>query len=476
VSFVACTVATRRFLAQARVLAASFFEHNPGGRFAVLIPDDPDGEREVRAGVEELRPADIGIEDAELHRMALGYTPQELCCALRGRLGAFLVERGDAAVMLDSDVLVLGDLEPLAERARETGLALTAHSFDRVGPPEEFPPMIGWAPRRRNAFGIDQMLLRAGTFNAGVSAVAPGGEAFLRWWNARTRRFCLLQPGRSLFVEQGWLGLVPALFDWRLMESPGWNVNLFSLATRDLDWEGETPSLAGDPVRCLHFITFDPSRPGEFSSEPNIAAVWPSVEERPGAARVFRSYVERLESAGLAQARADTTFLERLPDGTEIDQNMRVAYAEALLRWEAGEAEEPPNPLADGDAEGFLRWLEEPWPDPPGFPEVSRYLVGFHARFDWVYGAFKEVPGADAERFLRWVPEAIERGDLELPERWIPDVSNLPDPPPPPAEVELQEQYRDLLAVLESERASLSWRVTAPLRRAAEMARRGRGA
>jgi hypothetical protein len=82
--FVACTVATRRYLAQARVVADSFFEHHPQGRFAVLVPDDPERERAVDPRVEELRPADLGINEAELHRMALIYTSQELACAMKG--------------------------------------------------------------------------------------------------------------------------------------------------------------------------------------------------------------------------------------------------------------------------------------------------------------------------------------------------------------------------------------------------------
>ena len=102
---------------------------------------------------------------------------------------------------------------------------------------------------------------------------------------------------------------------------------------------------------------------------------------------------------------------------------------------------------------------------------VSRYLVGVHMRFDWVYGSFKEVPGADAERYLRWLPDAVERGDIDIPARWTPDRDQVPPAPNPPLE-ELERRYRDLLHTIQSQRNSRSWRVTAPLRRAAALARR----
>ena len=468
--FVACTVASRRYLAQARVVVDSFFEHHPEGRFAVLISDDPERERAVDPRVEELRPTDIGVDEAELHRMALIYSALELACALKGRLVRYLVQRGETAVLLDGDMLVLGDLTPLAVAARRDGLALTPHSTQINAPPVRYPPMIGWAPRLRNAFGADQTLVRAGTFNAGLLAVGEGADPFLDWWNDRTARYCLLEPGRALFVDQGWLALVPTLFDCHIEREPGWNVNGYHLADRDVEWDGDGPTVGGEPIRCFHFITFDPLAPERLSREPHIAAVWPSAADRPGAARLCREYAERVLAAGHEAAQKEVAPFERLADGTPLDPNMRTVYAEALLRHEAGNGEAPPNPFDDGDAEGFLRWLDEPWEgQDKGFPAVSRYLVGLHTRLDWVYGSFKDVPGADAERYLRWLPEAVERGDVDLPERWVPP----PAPPgPDPALQELEDRYRDLLAALEEHRSSRSWRVTAPLRRAATLARR----
>jgi hypothetical protein len=198
--------------------------------------------------------------------------------------------------------------------------------------------------------------------------------------------------------------------------------------------------------------------------------VWPPSADRPGALRLCREYAERLWAAGHQESLVDTSPYERLGDGTPVDVQMRVAYGEALLEHEAGQGPAPPDPFEDGDVEGFLRWLEEPAEGPPGAPPVSRYLLALHTRLAWVWGNFKEVPGRDTERFLAWLPDAVRVGDIDLPDRWV------PEPPPPPEDPVpiLEERYRDLLDVIESFRTSRSWRLTAPLRSAGKLARRRR--
>jgi hypothetical protein len=461
--FIGCTVASRRFLGQARVLADSFFEHHPGGRFAVLIPDDPDGERSLPEPVEVLRPRDIGIDAAEINRLALAYSVKELSCAMKVRLVRHLVERGETVLLLDGDVCVYDDLSPVAELAQRESLVLLPHAVTPHATPDHYPPVMGQAPRMVNAVGAEQMMILSGTYNTGLVGIAPSAMPFVEWWAERTARYSLLETGRGLFQEQGWTALAPALYPCHVLREHGWNVSGFHLHDRDVDWDGARPRIGGRPLRCFHFITFDPADPDKLTRDDQIRGVWPEPEERPGALRLCREYSERLLAAGHDAALADSSPYEWLSDGTPIDLQMRTAYREALLEHEAGAAPAPPNPFDDGDAGPFLDWLAEP------VGGVSRYLLAVHARLPWVWGSFKEVPGADAQRYLAWLPAAVAYGDLDIPARWV------PEPPPPaidPAFAEIDAHRRALADVIDSVRRSRSWRFTAPARSLRSMVQR----
>lgn len=52
-----------------------------------------------------------------------------------------------------------------------------------------------------------------GLFNAGMLAVAPGAENFLEWWSELCFRECEFNRQRGVVGDQGYLNLVPVLFD-----------------------------------------------------------------------------------------------------------------------------------------------------------------------------------------------------------------------------------------------------------------------
>ena len=91
---IGCTVVTGRYAAHARVASRSFLEHHPAGEFVVLVADDPEGAFGAGEPFDTVRPADIGIDDVELHRRALMYNGQGLTCSMKAPLLANLLDRG----------------------------------------------------------------------------------------------------------------------------------------------------------------------------------------------------------------------------------------------------------------------------------------------------------------------------------------------------------------------------------------------
>ncbi|HWX44269.1 MAG TPA: hypothetical protein VNY52_02990 [Solirubrobacteraceae bacterium] len=390
-----CTITTSRYAAHARVLAESFLAHNPGARFAVLAIDGaprtptPDGERretpastgeqretptytrdqrETRAltgkqretpastrerretpastgeqRLETLAPADIGIDAQELSRRATVYPALGLACSLKPNLMLALLARGYGPVLfLDADSCVYGDLTHVAELAQRHSLVLSPHS------PEEHPLWRVSSP--------EQEFIRAGVMNAGFLGAGGGARAFLQWWAERTARRCLLDAPHGLLLDQTWLTFAMALFEHHVLRDRGCNVAGWNLHTRDVQWEGDAPRIDGEPLRHFHFACgYDPEHPERLTAQEH-AHWWPTLQERPGVARLSREYAERLIAHGHREARAKTQAFDALPGGGQIEPRVRAVYREALLEAELDGAEEPPNPFSDGEPR-FHEWL-----------------------------------------------------------------------------------------------------------------------
>src|SRR5579871_6111376 len=86
----ACTIIAGNYLAAARVLADSFFTHHPDGSFTVLVVDDESGSLPRASDLDSSlapacqrivwwRLADLGLDTAEIHRLAAIYDVTELC-------------------------------------------------------------------------------------------------------------------------------------------------------------------------------------------------------------------------------------------------------------------------------------------------------------------------------------------------------------------------------------------------------------
>jgi hypothetical protein len=356
-----CTVTTVRYLAHARVLAESFLARNPGAGFSALVIDDSPHPGAGIESFETLTPAEVGVDSRELNRRAAIYQASGLACSLKANLMLALVERGSGPVLyLDADGCVYEELSHVAELAQCHALVLTPHSLDpyplwRVDSPE-------------------QMLVRSGVMNGGFLAAGSGGLEFLRWWAGRTARCCLLDGPRGLLLDQTWLTIAMAPFEHHVLRDRGCNVAGWNLHNRDIEWDGDVPMIDGGPLRHFHLAcSYDPERPHRLTTQEH-AHWWPTLDQRPGVARLSREYAKRLLAHGYRAAQAAPVRFDAMPGGTPLESHVRLIYREALVESELDGTQEPPNPFSDGD-ERFRDWLLrraiEHWESSPSASETG---------------------------------------------------------------------------------------------------------
>lgn len=385
-----CTIIAKNYVAQARVLANSFAEHNPGGRCSVLVIDsyedylDPASEN-----FELLTPAQIGCREFE--EMAWRYDVLELSTAVKPWLLAYLLDAGSAAITyLDPDIRVFSSLERLDRLAREHGVVLTPHNTTPL-------PDDGKRPNQ-----ID--ILLAGVYNLGYVSLGAREEVdtLLGWWRERLLNDCRVDPLNGYFVDQRWFDLAPGLVsDHAIVREPQFNLAYWNLHSRTLVCDGDTYTVDGEPLAFFHYSGFDPLSPGVLSRHQSRVPI------EPGSAleQICNEYADATLAAGFAEARSWPYSYYELHSGASFTRRLRKLYEAALESRALQES-----PFTEQGSEAFMAWLAEPAPGAP--TGINRLLAELYGTRVDLREAFPDIGGADRTAFLRW---AAETGVVEEP-------------------------------------------------------------
>jgi hypothetical protein len=253
------TICTADRFASASTLAASLAKAVPGARLHVfLVGRLPAGTGPPADPVTAIDVSELPI--ANFEEMAFRYDALALCCALKPFCLEYVLDvmACDAAIYLDSDILVLHAFDHVAEAlAKGAACILTPHITRAL--------QDGRTPD-------EDLFLTTGAFNLGFAAfaAASSSRAFLQWWQSKTRSHCVIDLSRGLLLDQTFCNLAPCFIDaFVSLNHPAYNVAYWNLAHRTITRSGRLYLVDGEPVRFVHFSGLDTADPTSVSRHQN---------------------------------------------------------------------------------------------------------------------------------------------------------------------------------------------------------------
>ncbi len=387
----ACTIISKNYVAFARVLARSFFEHHPQGRFFVLLVDRNEGYIDPEAEDFELLEIEQLDNVPELRSFIFKYTLLECNTAIKPFLLEHLFERHDLErlIYFDPDILITGSLDPLAELLERHSIVLTPH-LD--------------APIEDGAWPGELAILQSGAYNLGFIALRRGDvtRRLLPWWQDRLYDQCLVRIEKGLFVDQKWIDLVPGMFSGSagevyVLTNPGYNVAYWNLHGRTVTLDGDAPEVNGEPLIFFHFSGVEPESLEQVSKHQDRFTLGGVGE----AAELFRRYSELLIDAGYHEAKPWPYAYGRFDNGVPIPDMARSLYhaQSPARRARFGD------PFTTGGEESFFHWLNGPQAGSGRAPYLSRLLYHLYQTRPDLRRSYPRVLRQDFPAFCSWLAD-----------------------------------------------------------------------
>jgi len=403
----ACTIVSKNYLAFARVLAASFRRHCPGGRFFVLLVDrnddhiDPTAEDFELLEIEELARDRPGGNVDDLPGFVFKYSLLEANTAIKPFLLEYLFERHDLAnlVYFDPDIQIFRPLDELASLVEKYSVVLTPHLT---------------SPIDDGAHPGELAVLQAGSYNLGFVALrhTEVSRRLLTWWRDRLYERCVVRIEDGLFVDQKWMDLVPGLFkDVYVLTHPGYNVAYWNLHDRPISIENGEAKSAGEPLYFFHFSGIDPDALEQVSKHQDRY----TLGEIGGAAELYRGYRDALLEAGYREAKPWPYAFGRFSNGAPIPDAARRLYLDLgpRRRKRFGDPFDAERPRS------YFEWLNQPVdPKAKEPPYLNQLLYALYQTRSDLRRIFPDPAGKDFYDFCSWV-EGFGRYELELDDAYL---------------------------------------------------------
>ncbi len=410
----ACTIISKNYIAFARVLAKSFFEHHSQGRFFVLLVDRNDGYIDPEAEAFELLEIEQLDNVPDLRSFIFKYTLLECNTAIKPYLLQHLFERYelDNLVYFDPDILITGSLGQLAALLERHSIVLTPHLDtpidDDAGPSE-------------------LAILQSGAYNLGFIALRNSDTTrrLLPWWQDRLYDQCLVRIEKGLFVDQKWIDLVPGIFGGseqtvrraegaqavHILTHPGYNVAYWNLHGRVVTLGDDGPRANGEPLIFFHFSGVEPESLGQVSKHQDRF----KLADLGEAAALFQRYGELVLSAGYHDARPWPYAYAHFDNGVPIPEMARSLYhaQSPARRRRFGD------PFAASGQESFFNWLNQPRSKTARQPPfLSRLLYHLYQTRPDLRRIFPDALHKDFPAFCSWLAD-FGRHEFRLDEAYL---------------------------------------------------------
>ncbi len=407
--FQVCTIITRSYLPQARVLYDSFRRFHPDIPFHALVFDARPGEVDEPFNILHLD--DIGLPAGEEKRMPMLYNVTELATAIKPWFFRQLLSRKKTGLLyFDPDIEIFAPVDHLADLTSKHCLVLTPHTTR---------PMS----RDANVKPNETDILSAGTYNLGFLGLNPDCGTFLDWWSERLLREAVIDIPNMRFTDQRWMDFAPGYFETHILRDETCNVAYWNADSRQLTWTGVRYEVNGQPLCFFHFSGFKPEKPHLLSFHQHHLPRT-RLSQHPALTRLCQEYAAKLASAGYDQLGHSPYGWGKLPNGMSITPPMRIAYRLAVREQEEKGAPSPPLGFDDPDA--FIAWLNEPF-HPRQSPEITRFMGAIFLDRRDIRNAFPIVPGRDSGDYYHWLRTA-GRDVLQIPDELFPARSTDTEP------------------------------------------------
>ncbi|WP_033292048.1 FkbM family methyltransferase [Amycolatopsis jejuensis] len=386
----ACTIVARNYLPAARVLARSYLEQHPGGRFVIAVIDAPrDEATQPDQGLTVVGPAAFGITEDDYLRMATAYSVTELATSVKPYLLRELMKESAAAIYLDPDIELFAPIPEVADLAKEHDIVLTPHFLTPL-------PQDGMEPD-------DAVIMGTGMFNLGFIGVGHGAGPFLDFWAGRLRHDAIVAPEQQLFTDQRWVDQVPSLFRHHVVTDPGYDVAYWNLHERPIGRNADNELTAGGAkLRFFHFSGYRPEKPWLLSfhcaRKPRVL-----LSHNEDLRAICDSYGAKLREAGYAESLDSIPYgFKDFRDGTPVPKLARRVFREGWIKAERKDKPAPPHAYAEDGGLALREWLATPEDQGQAAAGLNRLTHAIWASRIDLQMAFPHPYGDDADSFRHW--------------------------------------------------------------------------